>query len=104
VARTVVSKSYLKGYTGYGAVSFNLVDNDSLQIEHSTLMHGDLSTNNPFESPPASGSIDYAAHHTTFNAEPTISNPSKYTNIIDSGQRNNTIDPDGDYAAMDEAW
>ena len=104
VARTVVSKSYLKGYTGYGAVSFNLVDNDSLQIEHSTLMHGDLSTNNPFESPPASGSIDYAAHHTTFNAEPAISNPSKFSNLIDSGQRNNTIDPDGDYAAMDEAW
>jgi hypothetical protein len=102
--KTVVSKSYLKGYTGYGAVNFSLVDNDKLQIEHSTLMHGDLSTNNPFENPPASGSVDYAAHHTTFNAEPAISSPTKFSNVIDSGQRHNTIDPDGDYAAMNEAW
>jgi hypothetical protein len=31
------------------------------------------------------------------NQEPALADPTYMTNAIDSGQRYNTIDPDGDY-------
>jgi hypothetical protein len=93
----VISQSYLKGYNdaaGY-AIDYNSVANDNVQIEHSTLMHGQLGSNNPFGNEPSQ--VDYAAHHTTFNVEPDVSDPAGYNNVIDLAQRQNTIDPDGDY-------
>jgi hypothetical protein len=99
---TIVSKSYLKGYTGYGAVNFNSIDNDHLKIEYSKLFHASLGTNNPFAG--VASQLDYAAHHTTFNEEPALAAPASYTNVIDSGQRHNTIDPDGDFAVMDRGF
>jgi uncharacterized protein YjbI with pentapeptide repeats len=96
----IVSKSYLKGYTGYAAVNFNLRDNDNLKIEYSQIFHASLGTNNPFTGVGAFV-INYRAHHTTFNQEPALAAPSDYVNDIDSGQRHNIIDPDGDFAVMD---
>jgi hypothetical protein len=95
----IVSHSYLKGYnssSGY-AVDFNLTDNDNFKAEHSTLMHGQLGSNNPFGNPPTSGDIDYAVHHCTMNQEPMIVDSTKWNNTIDPAQRFNTIDVDGDF-------
>ncbi len=99
----IVSKSYIKGYTGYAAVDYeNGSANSALKIEYSKLFHGDLGTSNPF-SRYANGTV-YAAHHTTFNQEPALADPTNLTNSIDSGQRNNCIDPDGDFDTMNDPF
>jgi hypothetical protein len=99
----IVSKSYLKGYTGAHAVNYNGRDNDNVKFEYSKVFHGDLGTNNPFTGVGAFV-INYKAHHTTFNQEPALAAPASYVNDIDSGQRHNTIDPDGDFDVMDSPW
>jgi hypothetical protein len=88
---------YLKGYTGNGAVYFTSnVDYDYLYFAWTKLFHGSLSTNNPFENGGTTART-YYAHHCTMNQEPALADPTYMTNAIDSGQRYNTIDPDGDY-------
>jgi hypothetical protein len=99
----IVSKSYLKGFTGAAAVNYLGHDNDSVEFEYSKVFHGDLGSNNPFTGEFAND-INYKAHHTTFNQEPALAAPASYVNDIDSGQRHNTIDPDGDFVVMDDAF
>jgi hypothetical protein len=91
----IVSQSYLKGYTGFPAIEYNSRANDNVKIEYSTIMHGSLGANNPFSGEPSQ--VDYAAHHTTLNAEPDIVDAAGFNNLIDLAQRQNTIDPDGDF-------
>jgi hypothetical protein len=85
---------YVKGYTGNPAVDYQGVDYDSLYFSYSKVFHGDLGTNNPFANYDAGRK--YYAHHCVFNQEPALADPN-ITNEIDSGQRYNTVDPDGDY-------
>ncbi len=93
--RLVLSHSFAKGYTGYAALYFDGVDWDNLEMEYTKMFHGDLSTNNPFAG--YDDAISYKAHHCVFNQEPALADPTNLTNAIDSGQRYNTVDPDGDY-------
>jgi hypothetical protein len=90
---------YIKGYTGNVAVDFQGVDYDSLYFSYTKIFHGDLGTNNPFANYD-SGRV-YHAHHCVMNQEPDLADPTNITNGIDSGQRYNTIDPDGDYYWLD---
>jgi hypothetical protein len=88
---------FIKGHTGNGAVYFTSnVDYDFLYFAWTKLFHGSLSTNNPFENGGTTART-YYAHHCTMNQEPALADPTYMTNAIDSGQRYNTIDPDGDY-------
>jgi hypothetical protein len=94
----VIWTSYVIGYTGNAAVSYNSsVDNDNLQIAYSKIFHGDLGSNNPFTGITSSTQAEYLAHHTAFNIEPDVADSTHYLNNIDSAQRKNTIDADADY-------
>ncbi len=106
------SGCFLKGHTGYGAVDYetdgsgNTWNFDKLYMERTKCFHGSLGTNNPFSgtgrgaSPPVD---NYYAHHCVFNQEPDVASPTYLSNQIDTGQRNNCIDPDGDYTWL-VAW
>jgi hypothetical protein len=103
------SGCYLKGHTGFAAVNYGIdgtsttYDMDALYMERTVCMHGSLGTNNPFSGQGQGGSPPvnkYYAHTCTFNQEPALADPTYLTNEIDSGQRQNTIDPDGDWTWM----
>jgi hypothetical protein len=105
--KVIVSNTYLKGYTAKGAVKLqatgtgNTVNFDGLRFEYSQAFHGSLGGNNPIEGAGVGGAPpvnDYAAHHTVFNAEPDVVDSTYLLNTIDSAQRHNTIDPDGDFS------
>jgi hypothetical protein len=106
------SGCYLKGNTGSPAVLYGILfgttlDFDDLYMERTVCMHGSLGTNNPFGGQGQGGSPpvnDYYAHTCTFNQEPDVADPTYLDNRIDTGQRKNTIDPDGDYHFMMAAW
>jgi hypothetical protein len=102
---------YLKGHTGNAAVNYNVTsgttyDMDNLYMNETVCLHGSLSTNNPFSgqgqgaTPPVN---DYYAKQCVFNQEPDVADSTYLANQIDSGQRQNTIDPDGDYTWL-AAW
>jgi hypothetical protein len=94
----IIWTSYVKGYTGNAAVSYNSsVDNDNLKIGYSKIFHGSLSTNNPFTGITAATQAIYDAHHTAFNVEPDVSDSTHYLNNISSSERKNTIDVNADY-------
>jgi pectin methylesterase-like acyl-CoA thioesterase len=106
------SNCYLKGHTGNPAVHYGTdgtvttFDMDAVYMERTVCMHGSLSTNNPFGGAGVGGTPpvnDYYAHDCTFNQEPALADPTYLENQIDSGQRHNTIDPDGDYTWL-AAW
>jgi hypothetical protein len=106
------SGCYLEGYTGNAAVlygvdgSSNTVNFDALYMERTKCFHGSLGTNNPFGGTGQGGSPpvnNYYAHHCVFNQEPDVASPTYLANQIDTGQRNNCIDPDGDYTWL-VAW
>jgi hypothetical protein len=99
----IISKSYMKGYAGNAAIDFGTMPaNDTIRMEYSKVFHGSLGTNNPFTG--YTSVTAYDAHHTTFNQEPALSDPTNLTNNIDSGQRYNTIDPDGDFDTMNDPF
>ena len=76
---TLCDGAYIKGYTGYGAIYWNNVNNNSVQIKNSTILHGSLSTNNPFENT-GTLTVSYKSHHNLYNSDPEL-NP-EYTNAI----------------------
>jgi hypothetical protein len=109
LGKIVLSHSYVFGDTGQGAVYFantglaepDQTEFDGLEMEYTKMFHGDLGTNNPFENIvgpdyPATG-WTYKAHHCVFNQEPALADPTHIFNDIDSAQRFNTIDPDGNF-------
>jgi hypothetical protein len=98
----IISKSYLKGYTGAPAIWFDSRSDPNIKIEYSKIFHGSGGTNNPFGGY-GTGTV-YAAHHTVFGQEPALADPANITNDIDSAQRHNTIDPDGDFDTFDDPF
>jgi hypothetical protein len=75
-------------------------------MNETVCMHGSLGSNNPFSgqgqgaTPPVN---DYYAKQCVFNEEPDVADATYLANQIDVGQRQNTIDPDGDFTWL-AAW
>jgi hypothetical protein len=97
----IISQSHLKGVGGAAAVDYQDNINNNLKFEYSKVFHGSLGANNPFTGMNDPDQAIYNAHHCVFNAEPDLAEPLRYQNDIDLGQRQNTIDPDGDYHWQD---
>jgi hypothetical protein len=111
LGQILFSGCYIKGNTGNGGVLYETTagttyDFDGLYMKETICMHGSLGSNNPFEGTGQGGSPPtnlYYAMSCGFNEEPDVADPTYLANQIDTGQRQNTIDPDADWT-WQPAW
>lgn len=95
--QVVCKRSRLKGYTGWPAIYWGIVNNN-LDLKECTVMHGTpIVGNNPFGQSGGLGPITYDAHQCAFNDDPDTVAGSIWTNNVPAGQRFHTIDPGADY-------
>jgi hypothetical protein len=108
-----LSGDYLIGHTASAAVRYGTTvgvtyDFDTLYMERVKCFHQSLGTNNPFVGAGQGSNGDppvntYYAHTCTFNQEPALADPTYLLNAIDSAQRQNCLDPDGNFT-WQVAW